>query len=114
MNQSSEPQAGQAYTRASVETYLRAAAEERRRMQSAIAEAQARTAQARTAQAHRMGQHLQATHNTEAVPVVDGYDQRRPAVVENSDSLTQRLPFGLNGEAGEWRQQDLPAAATRD
>jgi hypothetical protein len=109
MNQSSDPQAGQAYTRASVETYLRAASEERRRLQSAIAEARARTAEAR-----RMEEHLHASDDTEAVPVVDGYHQRRPAVVEDSDSLTQRLPFGLNGEAGEWRQQDLPAAATHD
>ena len=55
MNQSSDPQAGQAYTRASVEAYLRAAATERLRLQSAIAEARARTAEAR-----RMEEHLQA------------------------------------------------------
>jgi hypothetical protein len=109
MNQSSDPRAGQAYTRASVEAYLRAAANERRRLESAIAEARARTAEAR-----RMEEHLHASIDTEVVPAVDEYHQRRPVVVESPGSLTRRLPFGLNGQAGEWHEQDLPAAATRD
>jgi hypothetical protein len=109
MNQSSDPQAGQAYTRASVEAYLRAAAMERLRLQSAIAEAQARTAEAR-----RREEQLHASGmDTAAVPV-DGYDGRRPAVVESSDSLARRLPFGLNGQSSHWQGQDLPTAAARD
>jgi hypothetical protein len=109
MNQSSDPQAGQAYTRASVEAYLRAAATERLRLLSGIAEAQARTAEAR-----RREEQLHASGmDTAAVPV-DGYDGRRPAVVENPDSLARRLPFGLNGQSSHCHGQDLPTAAARD
>ncbi len=106
MNQSSDPRAGQAYTRASVEAYLRAAATERLRLQSAIAEAEARTAEAR-----RLEEQLHASGlDTEAVPV-DGYDGRRPAVVESPDSLTRRLPLGLNGQSSHRHGQDRPTAA---
>jgi hypothetical protein len=44
MTQSSDPKAAQAYTRASVEAYLRAAADECARIESAITEAHERTA----------------------------------------------------------------------
>jgi hypothetical protein len=108
MNQSSDPQVGQAYTRASVEAYLRAAASERSRLESAIAEARARTVDAR-----RVEEQLRAG-NVDPDAVVVGDDESRPPVVESSDSLTERLPFAIDGQPAEWREQDVPAAVARD
>ena len=47
-----DPEAGPAYTRASVERYLRAAAVEQDRLQSAITDARARTEAAQQVQDH--------------------------------------------------------------
>jgi hypothetical protein len=52
MTPSTDPEAGQAYTRASVERYLHAAAAEQVRLESAIADARARTEAARQAEDH--------------------------------------------------------------
>ena len=52
MTPSTDPEAGQAFTRASVERYLHAAAAEQARLESAIAEARARTEAARQAEEH--------------------------------------------------------------
>ena len=52
MTPSTDPGAGQAYTRASVERYLGAAAAEQARLESAIADARARTEAAGQAEDH--------------------------------------------------------------
>ncbi len=52
MTPTTDPEAGQAFTRASVERYLRAAAAEQARLESAIAGARARTEAARQVEEH--------------------------------------------------------------
>ena len=75
MTPSREPEATEAYTRASVEAYLRAATDEKARLQEAIAEARKRVARA------QMDEHYLISHHAVADPehVAD------PAVADAAD-----------------------------
>jgi len=118
MNQSSDPEAGQAYTRASVEAYLRAAASERARIEAAIAVARARTARAR-----QIGEGLDGSAGAGSGPTADGGDPGpvdgtrehiRSPVIDSPDSLTGEVPIGLDDRSATWREPDLPAAVASD
>jgi hypothetical protein len=105
---SSEPEAGQAYTRASVEAYLRAAAAERTRIESAIAAARSRTAWA-LGEEERLRSLAPAFDTPPGGTPVNG---NSPAAVP--ESLVDRVPVNGEGNGRLWREPDLPTAAARD
>ncbi|MGA3146487.1 MAG: hypothetical protein ABSF33_03295 [Acidimicrobiales bacterium] len=97
MTQSNDPEAAQAYTRTSVESYLSAAAAEQSRLGSAIAEAQRRK-EAALSEAERLST-LQ--HGD------DGAPERR----NGAPATTRPDPFRFTDDEGHgWREQDYPAA----
>jgi hypothetical protein len=107
MIQSSDPEAGQAYTRASVEAYLRAATEERARIEAAIV-----AARSRTAWALREEEHLGSL--APGSGTVPGDHDAGAADSGCAESLMGRLPFPVVSNGRVWREPDLPTAVARD
>jgi hypothetical protein len=97
MTRPSDDRAEQAYTRASVEAYLRAAADERARIESAIAAAQARSDWVRREE-ERLDARAAAT--TEAV--VD------------TGAQTGRLSVPAATDANGWDHSEVPTAIAHD
>jgi hypothetical protein len=110
---SSDPEAGQAYTRASVEAYLRAAAAERTRIESAIATARSRTAWA-LGEEERLRSLAPALDAPPEGTRAHGAPGDGPALPGRSESLVDRLPLASEDDRGRWRQPDLPTAVARD
>jgi hypothetical protein len=90
-----EPEATEAYTRASVEAYLRAASDEKARLQEAIAEARKRMAQAEMDEQYLIS-HQGISHHDIGV--------QDPADVDSNDGDSGRwgigVPGGLFGATG--------------
>jgi hypothetical protein len=101
MTQSTDPEAGQAFTRASVERYLNAAAKAKSDLESAIADARRRTESAL-----REEERLLALH-----PKVGGTSEGQ----DGGPEAAQRTVFPLSAADGPaWRGQDMPAVAVTD
>ncbi len=83
MTPSREPEATEAYTRASVEAYLRAASEEKARLRTAIDEARKRVARAQTNE-----QYLNAQHEVDHDPAT------HPARWDIDESVGGSFPGG--------------------
>ncbi len=98
MTQSTDPEAAQAYTRTSVERYLSAAAVEKSRLQSAIAEAR-----------HRRESALSDEERLSSLRHGDGEDAERR---NGAPATTRPDPFRFTVDDGRrgWREQDFPAA----
>jgi hypothetical protein len=98
MTPSSDPEATMAYTRASVETYLRAAAAEKTRLQRAIEHAQQRTARARS------DAEALTNRNADSSEMADESDEAADA--EDDHSLVQ-LPLRLSHDVELSYDHDL-------
>lgn len=99
MTQPTDPGAGQAYTRTSVERYLSAAAAEQSRLESAIADARRRTEAA-----------LQEEERLHAVQHgVGGTSNHRERAPFTDQHPT--LPLTMADDGSVWRDENLPTAA---
>jgi hypothetical protein len=134
MTPSREPEATEAYTRASVEAYLRAASDEKARLRKAIAEARTRVARAQLDE-----QYLNAHHDIDHAPTDQpaGWDIEESAggsfpaagspggtgfSPESAGGSSFRpdkdIPFGqlrlTPGTEDIWRSLDFPSALAHE
>jgi hypothetical protein len=103
MTRADNDKVGQAYTRASVEAYLRAVAEERKRIESAIAEATARSEWARSEEDRLIVGGSPGPDTTDQA--VDGPEY---------GSLIDHLRFTPNTGESTWAQPEVPTVAAHD
>jgi hypothetical protein len=98
----SQPGPATAYTRASVEAYLRAAAAERTRIGVAIDEARRRTSIALLEEQRLVSEADRQTDGLEVVPAPD------------TDSLFDQLQLIPDGIEDRWPSDNIPAAMAHE